>query len=775
MTAFRALRRRPGFAIGAVALLGVSLGASGALFAAIDATLLQPLPFRDPGRLVWIWSTRTDRDRAFFSLPDAVTYRARLRTLAFVPFAPWNAALTGAGDPERVQGARVTANSLEVLGAVAEAGRLLQSADDEPSAPPVVVISDAFWHRQFAGDPKAVGSAIVLDGRGRTIVGVLGARFPGLDADVIAPLSPATHPRLNDYGTNFLQAFGRLRGSLDDARAEMAAINADLVHEHPDDNAKKTPPRILPLQDELTSAQRAPLWVLLGAVALLLLIACFNVGNLLLARTAQRAHELAVRSALGATGPQLAWSILAEALLVAGAAWAVSLVLVAWGADLLLALAPAGVSIRSGVSPRTLAFVLACAGLAALGCGLPALAIVRRVRPAGAMSGDRISAGRAAGRLRALAVMIEVALSLVLLVGAGLLLRSFAHLLAVDPGFSAEGAASVRLSLPPDRYATGDAIERFAEAVTAQLPNAGLVNVLPLSGLNVRSDFTVAGRPPLKQSEVPAAQTRYATAGYFAAMGIPLKSGRIFSALDRAPVLVVDESLARRHFPGEDPVGKHLIVDGHDFEIVGVAGPILHDGLEQPASPTIYVPIRQITQPTSFLAARLFLVARGVTPDVLRRAVHALDREVPVSDGGALARQVASALAARRFLLRLLLGFGAAALLLTAFGVFAVISASVVLRTREIGIRRALGAQAAQVSRLIVGQSLRLCGAGALLGLLASAFANRLLRGLLYGVGAADPAAWSMACAALLFVALVAAWRPARAAASVDPLVALRD
>lgn len=775
MDALRSLRRKPAFALGTIALLALSLGASGALFAAIDATLLRPLPFRDPGRLVWIWSTRTDRDRAFFSLPDVLAYRERLRSLTLIPFTPWNTTLTGPDEPEILQGVRVTADGFDVLGAPARAGRLLQPADDDPGALPVVVITDAFWHRHFAGDPKAVGSAIVLDGVSRTVVGILAAKFPGFDVDVLAPLSPLTHPRLNDYATNFIWGLGRLRGSIEDARAETARINGELVREHPVDNAKKTPPRLIPLQDELTSAQRAPLWVLLAAVGLLLLIACFNVGNLLLARTAARAQELAVRTALGATPRQLAWIILGEAASIALASCFASLCLVAWGANLMLALAPAGVAIEPGISARTAAFVVACSAIAAIASGVPGLAIVRRVRPAGAMSGDRISAGRAAGRLRSAAVVVEVALSLVLLVGAGLLSRSFAHLLAVDPGFVAEGAASVRIALPRARYATGEAIDRFAESVTAQLPGAGVVNVLPLSGYNVRDDFTVVGRPPLKPEEVPAAQTRYINPEYLAAMRIPLKSGRVFTQLDRAPVLLVDESLARRHFPDEDPVGKHLLVDGHDFEIVGVTGSILHDNLEQPPSPTIYLRPRDIVQPPGFLAARLFVIARGATPDVLRRAIHAVDREVPVSDAGALARQVTSALAARRFLLRLLLGFGAAALALTAFGVYAVISASVALRTREIGIRRALGAQAPQLSRLIVGQSIRLCGAGAAVGLVASALASRLLHGLLYGVGAADPVAWSIACAALLLVALVAAWRPARAAATVDPIVAMRD
>ena len=798
LSAWRSLRRRPRFAAICVLVLGAGIGAACAVFSLVDVALLRPLPFRDPDRLVWIWSTRTDRAKAFFSLPNLADTQAQARTVQIVGFAPWDATLTGSGDPERLQAVRVSASALQLLGTRAALGRVLTADDGEPSHGRALMLTDSLWHSRFGADPGVVGSTLTLDSQPYTVVGVLPRDFvfPGWDAELVAAMVPAAEPRRDDRGTNFLRAFGRLApgATLQAARDELAAITRRLVELHPDDNAKFTSPRVLDLHEELSGEQGRPLLLLLGAVASVLLLACCNLANLMLVRASSRRQELAVRAALGATREHLRRLLLAEAALLAVAGGAVGVVLAAVGTDLLAALAPGDLLRARGASlgPRLLAFAGACTAVAALIVGTAPAFQAGRESTADELRGAQAAGSAARSAARQALVALEVGVSLALLVTAALFARSFARLVAVDPGFDPRAGLAMRLSLPAAAYPTAEHVSRYVDSLLPRieaLPGVRAVaatSVLPLSRTNNRLDFTVSDRPPATAADVPAAQNRFVTPGYFAALRIPIVAGREFTrwdAADSPPVVVVDQELARRHLAGRSAVGARLRLQvaadrWREVEIVGVAGQVKHDDLNEAPAATLYIPMAQVPPGfLAFLTPRLHLVVRGggrAITDLVRREVRVVDAQVPISGVRQLESLVDSAVAPRRFGAGLLSGFAIVALILAATGIYAVASYSVSLRTREFGVRMALGARTRDIARLVLVDSARPIALGLAAGLAAAAFSARALSGLLYGVAAFDAWSFAIAAAALAGSALLASWVPARRATRVDPVIALR-
>ena len=800
--ALRLLKKNPGFTLACVLAVAIGIGANTAIFSMVNAILLRPLEFKNPHELVWIWSTRTDRDKAFFSIPDFVDYREQNRSLAqMAAFANWGANLTEGEKAERLTGIRLTPGAFDILGVKAALGRCLQASDGEPNSSRVVVLSFGVWRKRFAGDPAMIGRNIPLNGDSYTVVGVLPSTFfiPNAEIDMAVPLVPETDPRRTDRGANFLRVFARMNPgyTASQVQSEMNVISRDLQRRYPEENAKKTPPKVFSLQDESVGSYRTSLFLLLGAVGLLLLIACSNLANLLLARASTRRREMAVRGALGASRARLIRQLLTETGLLGIIGGMLGFALAWYGLEFLVAFGPENLPRAQEVSvdARVLAFTLTISFLATLIFGLVPALRASKVN----LNDDLAGSGKgteAAGRdkLHGVLVISEIALSLMLLITAALLMKSFLRLQAVSPGFDKENVLVARLSLPPTKYRDRETVATFFDKALAQiltLPGvraAGAVNVLPLSGMNTRSDFTIAGRPPLKPTDKPAAQSRWITPDYFRALGMHLIKGREFTLHDNAtgaPVAIIDEALSRRHWPDSNPLGDHLLIEDdasriRDVEIVGVVETVKHFTLDEEALPTFYAPMAQIVPgQVGFVAGNCSLAVRTTQKSLtlqeqVRHAVQNVDSEVPFSNPKTMEQVLSASIAARRFNLLLLAIFSGAALVLAVTGVYAVISYSVMRRQQEIGIRIALGAQASDVFKLVVGYGIRLVFIGVGIGLVGALLSTRLVSTLLFGVSAIDPLVFVTGSALLIIVAIAASFLPARKAARVDPVVALR-
>jgi putative ABC transport system permease protein len=800
---FRLLRKNIGFTVISVLALAVGIGANTAIFSMVNAILLRNLDFKDASQLVWIWSTRTDRDKAFFSIPDFVDYREQSQSLQdMVAFGNWGANLTDGGNPERLSGVRVTANAFEMLGVDAALGRCLLPEDGQPGSQRTVVLSYGTWQRRFGGDRGIVGKTITLNGDSYTVVGALPASFifPGQEIDMATPLVLETDARHSERSANFLRVFARLKPGYtgQQAQGDMDSISRNLQQLYPATNAKKTPPKVFALQDEVVGSYRTALMMLLGAVGLVLLIACSNLANLLLSRASARHKEMAIRSALGASRRRLIRQLLTETSLLALIGGAIGLFLSWRGINFLMALSPANLP-RAGevnIDGRVLTFTLIISLLAGVIFGLiPALQAskVNLNEELKSTSKGAPDAGRR-DRARGFLVVAEIALSLVLLITAGLLVKSFLRLQEVSPGFNGDNLLLVRLSLPPSTYSNRAAITVFFDKILPQVANlpgvnsVGAANVLPLSGMNVRSDFTIVGRPPVLPTEKPASQNRWVSPGYFQTLGIPVLKGREFTPQDNAQapgVVIVDEALAKRYWPNESPVGSHLLLeDGspqpRDVEIIGVAETVKHVALDEEPTATFYAPIAQIPEDTvSFLAANCSLAIRtGPKPLTLetavRREVQNVDKNIPTSNTRTMEQFLSSSTAPRRFNLLLLTIFACTALLLAITGVYGVMSYSVTRRYHEIGIRIALGAQSSDVLKLILGHGVKLVVIGIVIGLAGGIASTRLISSLLFGISAVDPLTFALTPLILVIVAVLACYIPARKATRVDPVIALR-
>jgi putative ABC transport system permease protein len=798
------LGKQPAFTMIAVLTLALGIGANTVMFSVVNAVILRQLPFKDPDRLVWVWSTRTDRDKAFFSVPNLIDYRGQNQTLEeIVAFGNWGANLTAAGDPERLQGIRISANAFQMLGVEAAAGRPLLAEDDQPDKGRVVVLTHGLWRRRFGEDRGLIGKTLTLNGDSYTVVGVLPADFviPNTDFELAVPLRMEADPRRNERGSNFLRVFARLKPgvTIQQARADLSSITDRLRQQYPDANGKFTAPVVLALHDEIVGSYRTALLFLLGAVGLVLLIACSNIANLQLARASARHRDIAIRNALGATRAKLIRQLLIESLMLALLGGVLGLLLSAWGKDLLLALSPADLPRvqEATVDLRVLLFSLSVSILTGITFGLaPAIRATKTSLSLELKEGSSGAFdGGARSRLRNGLVVAEVALSAMLLIGAGLFMKSFARLQSIYPGFEPSNLLATRISLPSSRYSKPEDVKLFYEKLEPRLgdlpgvESVAAANALPLSAQNIRTEFIIAGRPPLKPSDTPAAQDRFVSPSYFRTMKIPVVLGRDFTDADNehgSGVAIVDETLARRYWPDENPIGAHLLVSfvekqkPIDMEVVGVAGNVKHFELNEDPSPTFYAPLNQVPPIiTANLANNMSIVVRGSVPSgswsaLVRRELRAVDPEVSASNFKTMAQLLSGSTASRRFNSRLLAIFAAAAFLLASVGVYGVISFFVSQRTREIGLRVALGAQSSDVMRLVVGQGMRITLLGTAAGLIGAFGLTRLISNLLYEVSPSDPSTFAVVAILMTGVALLACFIPAWRATKVDPLIALR-
>ncbi|OLD64865.1 MAG: hypothetical protein AUI47_04050 [Acidobacteria bacterium 13_1_40CM_2_68_5] len=801
--AARAFKGRPGFSVAAVLTLALGIGANTSIFSVVNALLLRDLPFRDPDRLVWVWSTRTDRDKAFFSIPNFIDTTEQNRTLeATAAYANWGANLLEGGEPERLRGIRLTADALRMLGVQAIRGRVFAHEDGQVDSARVVLLSHGLWKRRFGGDPSLVGRTLVLSGDSYSVVGILPPTFfiPGAGVDIVVPLVLEADPRRAERGSNFLRVLARLKPGVarQQAQADLAAITKRLAERYPEPNGKLTVPRVVFLHDEVVGGDRPVLLLLFGAVGLVLLIACANIASLLIARASTRAREMAIRAALGATRRQLARQLFAESLLLALLGGVLGLFLAWWGTDLLLALSPASLPRIGEVSidARVLWFTLAGSLLSGLLSGIAPAVHGSRIDLNAQLRGKGAGVSASGGRTRNILVASQLGLSLVLLIGVGLFSKSYLQMRAVDTGFDPDRLLFARLSLPAARYSTPQSVRTFYDRLApalAELPgvvSVGAASILPLSGMNARADFTIVGRPALTPQEVPAAQNRWVSPGYFRAMGIPIQKGREFDARDEArasPVVVIDETLARLQWPGTDPLGQHLRIDDaggaapRDVEIVGVAGNVRHFGLDEEPLATVYAPFYQVPPGAlSFLANNLSLIVRtatepGAMATAVRRAIGHADPEVPASAIRTAEQVLSTSLAVRRFDATVLGMFAAAAVLLCGLGLYTLVVFSIQQRAREVAIRIALGARPGRLLRSFVGQGLRLALAGSVLGLCGALVSVRLAAGLLFGVAATDAPTFVAAALFLAGVAALASYLPARRVTRIDPTVTLRS
>ena len=796
--------RRPGFTLAAMVSLGLGIGANTAIFSVVHGVLLQPLPFREPGRLFLIHSRHPSTDRYPFQLPEFCDYRDGNGTLeGMAAWAGWSANLTGGGDAERIQGMRATANLFDMLGVKALHGRALVPADDAPGADRAVVLSHGLWMRRFGGDPDLVGRTLLFNAEPYTVVGVLpaGFLFPQRDAEVVVALRGDDDPmRHNRDSTSFLRVAGRARpdASQEAIQADLDTIAKRLQQEFPSSYARKPGVLVVPWAEEIVSAVAPVLWVLQGAVCLLLLITCANLASLMLARGAAARRDLAVRRALGATRMQIVRRQMIEALLLSLAGGTAGLLGALWGVPALLAIAPPTLPRvdEIGLNGAVMAWTLAASVLTGLlAAAIPAWRATRGdVREDLASGGRSVGPARGASRLRGAIVAVEVALLTILLSGAGLLYRSFQEAAGVSPGFDAD-VLTVRLSLPRGRYTTTASVTSFyreLESKVAALPGVtavSAVNHVPLNGALASADYKTHDMPAgTSDARLPTATYRMATPGYFQAMGIPLLSGRAFQETDiegTPPVAIISRALADASYARRDPVGETILVKDNPqgfrpLEIVGVVGDLKHDSLETTAPPHLFVPYAQThPQLLVWLTATQYLVVRSsVEPLSLEAAIRAALSEVDPDVAAAQVRTtgtlIDTSVAPRRFSLILMGLFAALAAVMAATGLHGVVSTSVAWRSREMAVRLALGARPWQIRSMVLLQGGVLALAGLAAGLAASLASARLMSGLLFGVTPSDPVTHASAMAVLAAVVLAACDAPARRAARVDPVETLR-
>ena len=797
----RSLRKAPTYAIAGVAALALAIGANTALFSLIEATLLRPYPYPHPERILLVRESSKAYDDSSVAYPNFLDWRAQTRDVfsGMAAFRRDSFNLTGAGDPDRLAARMVGADFFDVLGAHPALGRTFTESDDAAGAPRTVVLSNALWQKRFASDPRVIGQTISLGGDSYTVIGVMPPSFRFLvSSDIYLPIGlwadqfkdRDTHPGIS------VVARTKPGISVERAQAALSAVAARLEKEYPRTNTSYGI-RAKPIQEYQTEDFRGALLVLWGAVVLVLLIAAANVANLALARAAARAPELAIRAALGASRARLARDLLTESVLLAVAGGAFGVLLAGWILDALFPWIPE-ILLRNAevrINGTVLAFTLGLSLLTGLAFGvLPAL---RASRPdLDALLREAHSTDpRSRRTLRNALVVTEIALSLMLLIGAGLLLRSFAKVSRVDLGFQPRGVLTMRLALPATRYRDGNAEVRFEQELrrrVAALPGVRSVAVatsLPLMDDNSTGEFWVEGRPRPQPGEGPSAMQYNASPGFLEVMGARLLSGRDVRDDDdlRAPAVVIDDALARKLFGNEDPIGKRLLFPPEwagevpPVPIVGVYRHMVQYGPGEPEQigAGMVLPFTTTAQfaPQWHRNFTLLLRSEGDPQQLasaVRREVLSLDPELPVYEVKTLAAALDSSLAGRKFSLLLLGLFAAVALMLAAVGVYGVMSYGVVQRTREIGIRMALGARREDVLRMVVGNAGRLAGLGIGVGLVLAAGLSRLLRSMLFGVSAFDPLAYVALSVVLASVALFSSWLPARRAAQVDPNEALR-
>jgi putative ABC transport system permease protein len=795
--AARVLARQPGFTLVAVLALALGVGANTAIFSVVKAVLLKPLPYPESDRLVWLREVNPANNIPDepASAPNFNDWRTDARTLDGVAaYSETALTMTGDGEPERIPAAATSANFFRVLGVAPALGRDFLAEEETQGKNRVVVISHGLWRRRFGASPNVIGQALTFGGNQFTVVGVAPPDFknpvPGAKpAEAWFPLAFNFDP--SRRRSDFLSVFARLKqgATVEQARAELEGVGARLARDYPATNTGWSV-SLVPLREKVVGDVRLALLVLMGVVGFLLLIACANVANLLLARATSRRQEIAVRSALGAGRRRLVRQFLTESVLLALAGGALGLLFAWWGVELLVSLSPGNIPRLDevGLDRSVLLFTFGVSLLTGVVFGLlPALQASKTDLASSLKEGGSrgATAGAGASRLRNVLVVSEIAIAVVLLAGAGLMIRSFEAIRDVDPGFRPDRTLTSDFSLPAAKYKEDAQVTSFFEQLGARaaampgVERVGLVSNIPFSGGDI-AGFVIDGRPEPPPEQVLDAEYRVVSPDYFDVMGIPVVRGQLFTERDRAgspAATVINETMARRYWPGEDPIGKRINLGDPSSSpwrtIVGVVRDIRNESLDKEPYPQMYAPLAQFPRRQMTLVARTSGEPSALVP-ALRRDLSSLDKDLPLYNVRTMEQVLADSISRRRFQMLLITAFAGVGLLLAAVGIYGVISYSVAQRRHEIGVRMALGARATDILRLVVGQGLGLALAGVGCGLVAAFALTRVMASLLYGVSATDPVTFASVSLALLGVALAACLVPARRATKVDPMVALR-
>ncbi|MGI9105207.1 MAG: ABC transporter permease [Pyrinomonadaceae bacterium] len=797
---FRMLLKNPGFTLVTVLALALGIGANTAIFSVVNTVLLSSLPYQNADRIVFMGEWSQQVPEMSVSYPNFLDWREQNQVFEQVAaFRNANYVLTGVGEPERLDGRQVSHGFFPALGVTPAMGRNFSPEEDKPGATPAALISHGFWQRRLGGDASVIGKTLLLNNESFTVVGILPQTFEWQSpVDVFAPIGLRGDQMMERGNHPGIYVLGLLKPnvSVEQARTEMKAIAARLAQQYPESNEGNGAVVDL-LQDRAVEDIRPALLILLAAVGFVLLIACANVANLLLARAASRSKEMAIRTALGAGRLRIVRQLLTESLMLSLVGGALGLLFAMWGIDALLSMMPDDVPrllvANIGLDARVLAFTLGVSLLTGVLFGLaPALQASKSNLNESLKDGGRSgSAGASRQHVRNALVVAEVALSLLLLISAGLLIKSFMRLQETELGFDPENVLTLRVPLPEARYKENAQVENFWNELLGRvraLPgveSAGLSRGLPMNG-GIESGVMVEGQETTNPKDATVAVNLYAEPGYFRTMNIPLISGRFISEQDTKDsplVVMVDEMFVSRFFPNTDPLGKRLRIGGDRAplrNIVGVFKHIKHYGPDEEGRVEVFTPYRQV--PAEFFAASnrsLWLAVKTRTePSTLtaaiRNEVQQIDRDQPISNVSSMDEIVAASVAPQKFATWLLGVFAGSALLLAAIGIYGVMAYSVTQRTHEIGIRMALGAGQRDVLRMVVMQGMRLAVIGVGIGLLGAVVLTRLMSSLLYGVSATDPLTYGGVSLLLAAVALIACFIPARKATKVDPMIALR-
>ena len=799
--ALRMLAKTPGFAIIAVLTLALGIGANSAIFSVIDAVLLRPLPYPQAEQLISVWGQvkHEGDDLHSDSYPNYADFRDQSKTLhSLAAFTRAGAILSGNEEARELSGLAATSDIFPVLGVKPVLGRPFTREDDNPE-PRVVVLSHSAWKRFFNGDPKIIGKQITLSLRSYTVIGVMPAsfRYPvdGEKPEYYMPLHPLVKDNIPRRDSHFLRLVGRLKAGVTPHQAEMElnAIGARLSEQYPESNTGQVE-KVFPLHQDIVGNVRPALLVLLGAVALVLLIACANVANLLLARATARQREIAIRTALGAGRSRIMRQLLAEGFLLALIGAMCGLFIAWWGMDLLRVFAPQGlprlddVSINVSVCLFTLVVSIISTLFFAL---IPALQVTKPNVNESLQEGSRGGVSAQSHRLRNLLVISQVALSLLLLASAGLLIKSFANLRATKPGFDPSRVTTLALVMPKARYPDEEQHRRFFTEIVpklAALPgveSAGAAMPLPFSGNDSTLTFVIAGQPPIPRGSHPWASNLVVLPDYFRTMRIPLLLGRNINERDTndsPPVVIVNETFARKFLGGADKaLCQRVTLDSSSgekerppMEVIGVVGSSHHESLAQEVIPEFYMPATQQPERRMDVVLRTSVAQLSGLDASIRKIVHDFDKDIFVPPLRPMESLLSASLAQPRFNMMLLATFAGTAMVLAAIGIYGVIAYNVAQRTREIGIRSALGAQRGDMLRMVLRQSLSIVGIGLGVGLIGALVTTRLMRTLLYGVSANDFSTYGIVLLLLAGAALLASYLPARRAMNVDPMVALR-
>jgi len=807
--AFRGLIKTPGFTFVAIVTVALAIGANTTVFSLVNALLIRPLPYKNPQKLVLLWEKFSAQglDRIPVSAPEYFDYEKEIKSLEIAGFDYTDLNLTAGEMPERIAGAVVTPSLFPVLGVEPIRGRTFTRNEFGEGNDNVVVISERLWKRRFNSDPEFVGKQLSLNGRSFTVIGIMSAKFQfplplfnvqggtfGQQVDIWKPIA-FTKNELESRGSRSYGIVGRLKPgvSLSQAQAELDTIIAAWFARFPDsyDPATRFGGTLYKFHEQVVGGMQTALVILLGAVALVLLIACANLTTMLLARAGAREREFAIRVALGAGPARLLRQMLTESVLLALIGGTAGALLAIWGLDLLRSIGSHTVPriAEANLDLRVLLVTLVASVVTGILFGLvPALASAKPELTEALKEGGRGSTtGARRNRVRNALVISEVALAVVLLVGASLLLKSFARLQNVDPGFEPRNVLTMEISLPVAKYARGKPVTDFyAEMIrrVQALPGveaASLTSILPLSGTNSDNSFAIEGRDPVQEKVFPDEEIRSVTDSYFKVLKVPLVQGRFFDERDNAdtpPVVIINQAFARKWFPNQDAIGKKITFDDPRkpdpkwVTIVGSVGDIRHQGLEVEAKPEYYLPHPQNPYRGMILAVRSKQDPRSLAESI-RREIRQLDPEIPAANVRTLEDVASDSIAPRRLSVVLISVFDAVALVLASVGIYGVMSFLVVQRTHEIGVRMALGAQRADVLRLVVGHGMKLVLIGSAIGLLGALISTRALSAMLYRVGVFDLTSFAGVTVALALVALLASYLPALRATRADPMIAL--